>query len=259
MKRVFKSKEIPKQLKIFSESFPHEQWERFRRHSRRGYKEVKAQILRDQRGLCAYCEISIKLAENEAEIDDFRVEHFFPKGETEDHGRNWHLKWQNMLGVCHGGSQKGVAGADWRYSDRKTDRTCDVPKGGKDLSDIILNPLKIPANKRLFKYLAYNGKMLVDEATCPPYYARKAKNTIKELNLNAARLKRMRLVVIQTLQDELEANLARGMELEESLDLLAELFLAPDKDGNYTAFFTTIRWYLGEAAEKFLSARCYRI
>ena len=259
MKKVFKSKIVPKKLQQFTQAFPHESWERFRRHSRRGYKEVKAQIFKDQKGLCAYCEINIKFAEREDDVDDFRVEHFCPKGETVDGGKNWHLQWDNMLGVCHGGSQKYVTDADWRYSARKNDRSCDIPKGGRNLARTILNPLKIPANIRLFRYGEQDGRMLVDHETCPPHLARKARNTINELNLNARRLRRMRAMVVQALREEIEMYLRQGMPLEECLELLAKTFLAPDDKGRCQAFFSVIRWYLGPAAEDFLAKSGYEI
>ena len=146
MKRVYKSPATPERLRSYVKAFPDETWEHFRRRNRRGYREVKQQLLRDQHGLCAYCEISIKLAEFEDNVDDFRVEHFFPKVATEFEKHNYHLDWHNLLGVCHGGSQPYVSDPEWRYSSRKNDRSCDVPKGGKPISERILNPLKIPAS-----------------------------------------------------------------------------------------------------------------
>ena len=82
MKRVYKSPATPERLRNYVKAFPQETWEHFRRRNRRGYREVKQQLLQDQHGLCAYCEIRIKLAECEENVDDFRVEHFFPKVEN---------------------------------------------------------------------------------------------------------------------------------------------------------------------------------
>ena len=74
MKRIFKSPQAPEGLRKFAEENPYETWERFRRANRRGYREVKKQLLKDQHGLCAYCEINITFADEEGEVDDFRVE-----------------------------------------------------------------------------------------------------------------------------------------------------------------------------------------
>ena len=254
MKRIFKRLQEPELLKQYRTMYPDEIWEHFRRRCRKGYKEVKKAILEDQHGLCAYCEIGIKFAENENEVDDFRVEHFYPKA-----GTNYHLDWKNLLGVCHGGSQPDVPNPQWRFSNYKKDRSCDVPKGGKEITRRILNPSQIPAEHRLFRYAEHTGRMYVDEASCPERLRKKAKNTIKELNLNAPRLMRMRKVAIQALEDEISLNVESGVELDDILQELAENLLLPDECGRTAPFFTVIRWYLGDAAERVLAARNYKI
>lgn len=259
MKRIFKTPEMPEELRKFTELYPDETWEHFRRGNRRGYREVKKQLLKDQHGLCAYCEINIKFADDEGEVDDFRVEHFFPKSETDFGKHNYHLDWQNLLGVCHGGSQPNVEDAEERFSRRKIDRSCDVPKGGKPISERILNPLEIPSDMRIYRYAAHTGRMIVDEESCPPELQRKARNTIRELNLNAPRLMRMRREAIQVLEDEIENALNSGEDMEAFLTVLAESFLLPDSEGNCQAFFSLIRWFLGPAAENVLSKYNYAI
>ena len=119
---------------------------------------------------------------------------------------------------------------------------------------MILNPLKIPGRVRLFAYVEHSGKMLVDKTSCPPKLWRKAERTIKELNLNAPRLMRMRLAVIQKLEDDIAAELEQGEQLEDVLTMLAETCLVPDYDGMSLPFFSVLRWYLGEAAEKVIAA-----
>ncbi|MBQ2975400.1 MAG: TIGR02646 family protein, partial [Phascolarctobacterium sp.] len=104
MKRVYKREQEPELLKSYRTRYPDAKWDKFRRRFTRGYRQVKQAIIEDQRGLCAYCEISIKMKEDYTEVDDFRVEHFYPKGATQDGGHNYHLDWRNLLGVCHGGS-----------------------------------------------------------------------------------------------------------------------------------------------------------
>lgn len=259
MKRVNKLPFPPESLRRYAKRYPAETWEHFRRHTKNGYKEVKQQIYMDQHGLCAYCEISIRLAQDTDDVDDFRVEHFYPKSETEKNGKNWHLNWHNMLGVCHGGSQKSVPEAEWRYSANKSDRSCDVPKGGKNIVSTILNPLEIPAEIPIFRYVEHSGKMVVNKGTCPPDLFTKANNTIRELNLNARRLKRMRMVVINVLQDEIEAGLKLGLSFEECLKRLAAGLLSPDEEGLYRPFFSVIRWYLGPYAEKYLAATNFEV
>ena len=129
-----------------------------------------------------------------------------------------------------------------------------MPKGGKPITATILNPLKIPGKVRIFAYVEHSGKMLVDQSTCPRKLWNRAERTIKELNLNAPRLMRMRLAVIHKLQDDIAAELEQGEQLEDVLTMLAETCLVPDYEGLSLPFFSVIRWYLGEAAEKVLAA-----
>lgn len=133
MKRVRKSAEIPDRLFLYAQLHPHDTWDKFHHRDRNGYKQVKQQLIKDQYGLCAYCEISIRLTDNEDLVDDFRVEHFHPKTGTENHEHNYHLDWNNMLGACHGGSHPYVEDAKYRYSASKKDRSCDVPKKAVNL------------------------------------------------------------------------------------------------------------------------------
>lgn len=259
MKRVRKSAEIPDRLFLYAQLHPHDTWDKFHHRDRNGYKQVKQQLMKDQYGLCAYCEISIRLTDNEDLVDDFRVEHFHPKTGTENHEHNYHLDWNNMLGACHGGSHPYVEDAKYRYSAAKEDRSCDVPKGCKSLDTRILNPLEIPGNIRLFKYDPFSGEMQVDETQCEGKLRKRAKVTIKELNLNAPRLKRLRKAVLDVLQEQVDASLQQGRPLALILSELAEELLDPGQDGRYPDFFTAIRWFLGEAAEDFLRKRDFVI
>ena len=259
MKRVQKSPEEPELLARYRQRYPHDTWDRFHHRSRDGYRQVKRQILRDQHGLCAYCEINIKLTDEEDRVDDFRVEHFHPKVGTEKEERNFHLEWKNMLGVCHGGSQPRVAEAGYRFSKAKEDRSCDVPKGGRSINTEILNPLQIPAKERLFAFDSFSGKMSVDTTSCPEMLRKKAENTITELNLNAPRLRRLRLAVIEVLQEQVKELTEQGFSVEEAVEQMARELLIPNSENNYLAFFTTIRWFLGEAAENVLREQGYMI
>ena len=90
MKRVQKSPEEPELLTRYRQRYPRDTWDKFHHRSRDGYRQVKRQILQDQHGLCAYCEINIKLTDEEARVDDLRVAHFHhkvgtAKREREDH------------------------------------------------------------------------------------------------------------------------------------------------------------------------------
>ena len=256
MKRIYKRSLEPSRLKWYRERWPHETWDRFHRYDREGYRQIKQYLLEDQHYLCAYCEIDIKfvdsLTDKEGTIDDFRVEHYVAKSGTENSKHNYHLDWWNMLGVCHGGSQAKVVDPKRRYSKLRSDRTCDVPKSDKPISGEILNPLKIPKRQRLFCYAENSGKMLVDEKTCPANLLTKAENTIRELNLNAPRLMRMRKAVIDKLDEKVLEEQAAGRNFEEILRELAQMFLIP-YDNRSLPFFSVMRWYFGKYAEELIA------
>lgn len=260
MKRIYKLPEEPRYLERYRIKYPNENWEHFRRYSPKGYEEIKERLLTEQHCLCAYCEIDIKQTEEDGVVDDFRVEHFYPKKGTEDGEHNYHLDWQNMLGVCHGGSQALVVEPERRFTKAKTEHSCDVPKSDKAISDKILNPLEITMEKRIFHYSS-KGKMFVDDKYCPEELKEKAENTIKELNLNSVRLQRLRREVIQKVQDELFKLTADPELTPEELDAieldLAYVWLTPNAEGKYLPFFSAIRSVLNEGAEQYLAEQGY--
>ena len=112
---------------------------------------------------------------------------------------------------------------------------------------------------RIYRYAAHTGRMIVDEDTCPPELVRKARNTIRELNLNAPRLMRMRREAVMMLEDEIENALAAGEGYGRIFKCACRKFLLPDDNGNCQAFFSLIRWFLGPAAENVLSKYGYAI
>lgn len=262
MKRIYKNSEEPHYLERYRLKYPNENWEHFRRYSPKGYEEIKARLLEEQHGLCAYCEIDLKHTEEDGVVDDFRVEHFYPKKGTEDEEHNYHLDWQNMLGVCHGGSQAQVVDPEKRFTRMKSEHSCDVPKSDKAISEIILNPLEITMEKRLFHYSS-KGKMFVDDKYCPEELREKAENTIRELNLNCGRLQRLRREVIQRVQDELFAITCNPDLTPEELDEvereLAYAWLTPNMEGKYLAFFSAIRSVLNRGAEEYLAEQDYKV
>lgn len=256
MKRIYKSPFEPPRLKRYRERYPNETWDRYHRYDREGYREIKQMLLNDQHYLCAYCEIDIKFADEltnaPGTIDDFRVEHYIAKKDTENSSHNYHLDWWNMLGVCHGASQSKVVDSQHRYSRLSADRTCDVPKSDKPIADNILDPLKIPKRTRLFCYAENSGKMMIDEKNCPASLKERAENTIKELNLNAPRLMRMRKAVIDKLNDQVAEEQAQGKDFDTILTELAQIMLIPFENKSLP-FFSVMRWYFGKYAESLIS------
>ncbi|CUB02272.1 retron system putative HNH endonuclease [Marinomonas fungiae] len=253
MKKVSKGIE-PARLRHYRTQQPANTWEQFRSTQDRRI-ETQQRLIVDQGGLCAYCEIDLLQSTGHDE-SDFRVEHFHPKsGQSTPH--NWHLDWQNLLGCCHGGSQRNVVDAGNRFT--SPDSSCDVPKGDKNLDGVILNPLLIPAFPRLFSCDRASGHFSVDANNCllANINAQTAQNTIDELHLDAERLKRLRSAVLNDLNAQLQTLVTQGMSIGIARERLAKAILRKNASGHWPKFFTSIRSYLGDAAETHLSAINY--
>ena len=253
MKKVLKSAAPPPALNRYFQCNPRDDWNQFHDNDGEGYKEVKRQLRLDQRCLCAYCEIDLAAGEGKG-LDDFRVEHFYPKN-PHNPPPNHSLDWHNIIAVCTGGNFRSVTIKE-RFT--SPDTSCDVPKGNHNWTDMILNPLTdIPAFPRLFRYEEHTGAMAVDESTCPPHLIPKAEMTILKLRLSPApthkiptpRLHRFRKAVLDKLREEVARLLADGLDEESAAQRLAEENFSDNPTMPFPAFFTCIRWYLGAAAE----------
>lgn len=85
-------------------------------------QELRAALVREQRGLCCYCLCRIVPIELQMKIEHWRSQRRYPADQ---------LLYGNLMGACKGGElpQPG--------EERDVDRHCDTSKGDKDLS---LNP-----------------------------------------------------------------------------------------------------------------------
>lgn len=275
MKKVSKSRPEPEILSNFREENPKASWKRkketkregsFKGDAGKGQREVYTQILANQRGLCAYCEIN--LTPDGVGKNDFRVEHFHPEGVVDDH--NYSLDWDNLLGVCHGGSEKDVADKQQRYTHIPDNRRCDVPKGSKNWVGEILNPLiDIPVSPPLFRFVPLGdgsmdddaGKIEVDDINYPPdLYPdlyEKAQKSISRLRLNAPQLRELRLAIMTQLREQLFILQQSGDSEDQAYEELAEQELTLSNDGHWNPFFTCIRWILADKAEDYLQKNNY--
>lgn len=245
MKKIKKNPTEPKALHDYKRRHPNATWGQFCKQKRK--KKVVNQLRSDQGGICCYCEIDLAVG-GDQERNDRRVEHFIPKSKKGT--RNYHLEWGNLFACCHGGAEKYVVFAKERYT--APDLHCDAIKSDKDLSRDILNPLRIPAFPCLFKFSRNTGKMSVDVAACKMAHVRPAKatRTINELNLNQKKLCNNRKNELDSVNSHLVNLMGRGLSLADARDRMARSLLRKNKDGNWPRFFSAIRNYLGEAAEK---------
>jgi uncharacterized protein (TIGR02646 family) len=256
MKKVNKKAIIPIKLDEYFKDNPTATWEKFKNECQTGYKTLLTEIKNNQGGVCCYCEITFY--DDKGIRDDFRVEHFHPKSDTSSI-KNWNLIWTNLLGCCHGGSDRSVLGAT-RFIQNKKHHHSDVLKGEKPWDDEILNPLsEIPAFPPIFK-VSSDGKMKVLKNNCNTTGTsiKKAENCLdeKKLNLNSPVLIGWRKTVIDKLRSQTiktnDINLIR-----ENMEELLLAHLAKDSHGNFRDFFTTVRSYLEEDAEVFLKQQNY--
>lgn len=246
----------PKELLEFKQNQPEGTWNDFR-NERAYYSEVLNQLIRDQSGLCAYCEIDLKDGHGIG-LSDSRVEHFHPKSLLLD-GESVHLEWTNLLASCHGGSARGVVDSAERFS--APDLSCDAYKEDDDLTDIILNPLKIPAFPRLFDCSRATGRLSIsNEVKDKPEYDQliaQAEASIERLNLNADRLTRLRKAALDKLNSDLRFELTT-QNIDEVMPKLITSRLSKNKAGVWMPFFTSIWSYFGASATRHLHSIKYQ-
>ncbi len=253
MKKIFKGTE-PSLLSTYRSTYPNNKWVQFRNNNKRRI-QTQVQLKNDQNGICAYCEIDLREKDATGE-SDFRVEHFHPKDDSST-SHNWNLDWNNLLGCCHGGSQRNVTDAIIRFSSH--DNSCDIPKKNKNLDGVILNPLQLPAFPALFSCNRSSGLLIVNVANCQQagVAETKAQQTICELKLDAPRLNRFRATVLNALYSQLQLKLSTGSTLEQACSQLAQAHLCKNSQQHWPAFFTSIRSYLGKEAEQHLQSIGY--
>lgn len=157
VKTVCKGTE-PSTLAHFRSSRPKATWDQMCNDTQFGgqqvYKDIRSQVVRDQGGLCAFCEIEVR--------DNVplkcHVEHFHPKSDkTSSH--NWALDWNNMLAVCNGGCNPSISAPGFYLEPLDRNLSCDAHKDkmmqkgrlSSNCEGWILNPVHLIAFPRLFR------------------------------------------------------------------------------------------------------------
>jgi uncharacterized protein (TIGR02646 family) len=227
-------------------------------------RDCREHAVRDQYGLCAYCEQEI--AAHDAL--HCRIEHFHPKSDrTGTH--NWALDWNNMLAVCDGGER--TPAQKRTIHPLPANLSCDAHKnhalqsGGLpvDCEGRLLNPLDITAFPNLFVLDKGTGHLDADDAVCraAPMPGNKqastselVRYTIKVLNLNCERLATKRRLLVVDIDQRKKRLRQKGIPpADMPRKLIARYFSA-----QWPEFFTTIRCCLGQAAEEYLQSVDYR-
>lgn len=248
---------FPNPLTIFSNTNPYATWEDFRNHNdSQDYKELKKQMLKEQGGLCAYCEKKVDDLGNHEQ----RIEHFHNKSDDSNPHKNWALDWNNLLLVCLGGSTHE---AKIKY--HPSHLSCDAHKETQGLpaacEGYYLNPVHIQTTVRLFDFDKATGRLQVNRLACehlaglPNHYnddwCLLVEKTIEILNLNSHRLCTDRLQVMHQYNKQIKK--FRERNDKDGFQKIAEREFSK----KFTNFFTTWRSLLGEHAERYLESIDY--
>lgn len=248
----------------YATDHPEGRWDDFRCHDGGmgpggAYASIREQMIKDQGGLCGYCETQIA----DVAAHKQRVEHFHSKRDTEVGVKNWDLDWQNIFAVCIGGSD----------SDQDThllpeNLSCDAYKEhaiGKGQLPVacegyVINPLEMPAFPRLMQFDRRTGKLTPDREACAQVNLAGnrldsteslVENTIRVLNLNCDRLNQQRREVLFAFERVVKA--ARKANDMEIFQKLCNRWFSI----RWPTFFTTRRALLADHAEDYLSQAGY--
>ncbi|MBC2711120.1 MAG: TIGR02646 family protein [Desulfosarcina sp.] len=192
------------------------------------YPPVKEALLKEQNGLCCYCESAISDQEGH---QDSHIEHYEPQacnpGRTFD--------YTNMACSCNG----GVDG----------DRHCGHKKGRKYDSALFINP-SMEASDNLFFYNVEGGIGPSEEASEDQVKERVA-FMINTLNLDCPKLTGMRKAhgrgVVEMINGLMEA------EALDQLHEMAVFHLKPDENNQRQAFFSLSRQLFGKIGREVLA------
>ena len=243
MKKVFKS-DPPNSLTNFQTRNPGATWEEFRDNNQgNDYRKLKKLIFdSDQGKLCAYCEVRV----DNIDISKRRIEHIHNKSSHLEDGntKNWALDWDNVIGVCLGGSD----------SNRSTyqlprNLSCDSFKDHKNIDhNEILNPLQVTSVPSYFSLDKRNGNLMVNNELQDDSLKALVEKTIRNLNLNCDRLCANRLEILKLYNREIKK--ARDVNNRNIFEYLCDKWFSH----RWQSFFTTRRILLGSYAENYLQS-----
>lgn len=286
MKAIAKSDE-PTSLTGYRAACAESTWEEMKNDPQHGgqtaYREIKRQLVRDQRCLCVFCERPISTGMSDDEIEsakkDQAVEHFHPKSDL-TRPPNWALCWETMWAVCLGGSDRPRDGEPHdpdRYMpplpenlscDKFKDHQIDAGKLPLSPEGWIACPEEMPASPILFQFASdasiephsVNAETFAFATNHLAGTRELLSETIRHLNLNCNRLRRRRSLIKNMLEKRIQGMRKQqpGASPSEVLLLLARRLFTDNPDAPWSEFFTLLRWRLGEAAETRLTELDYR-
>ena len=208
MKRVNKSIALPDLVAFVSDCKP-VAWNDLRCYqSGILYESVRNRLFQDQNWLCAYCES--KISDCKSNKHNQRVEHFHSKSDQSNVRYDITFDWNNLIGVCLGGTEYKVKG----LFEMPENESCDVHKetiesksviNSKNWHGVVLFPPNIPAEVYFFDFELSTGKIVPNVTVCNKAIIEPNKfkttlqlvqNTIDVFNLNCRRLNEARREIL---------------------------------------------------------------
>lgn len=281
MKKCAKLHE-PDSLIEYINSQPESTWEAMKNDPHHGgikaAKETKVSLVRGQRCLCAFCEISIATNCSDDAINENnskqRVEHFHPKSDT-NRPPNWNLYWQNLWVVCLGGSRQSDDDKISGLYPLPQNLSCDAFKDyqiasgnlGNEPEGWLLSPDDVPAFPPIFQYspdgIPEPHKTNCNNVVFPRnQYASSQElvaKTIEHLNLGCYRLSERRRIAKAQLEKRIETarRASPGVPVEDVMLGIVRRLFGADPNSPWPEFFSLLRWRLGASAEDHLRSIGY--
>ena len=187
--------------------------------------ELRAQLLQEQKYICAYCGQKLRVVEKENGIPKMKTEHFIAQNDTVEND----LKYQNLLGCCLG------------WDDKKGENHCDSKKGASPLNHI-QNPASLRTRDRT---ICYKVRIKSEEVLIFSSDKEKDDELNKVLNLNHQYLQNRRF---QIWKNEIHKQLGDRWTIARAEAVRQTYFNTPN--GEHKEFKDFVLWYLEDWLSK---------
>lgn len=251
----------PQGLNSFTTASPDERsWRVFHQEHRDAYDEVIWALEQRQRGICAFCELSLH---TDTPTPARQVEHWRPKSLDQTSATNYTFDISNFHASCLGGSSAHHK-PPFRLGvkDPKSNLSCGQKKDDIDPSSLNPAPYRpsdIPIDPVIFTYGIDGVISPSPEAYTYGFDPDRLQVTIDFLGLNCDRLVQARLVVLNDLDDRFMFHYDSATSPVDD-DRIAYALAEVAKEYTWwdgeplTRFITVLRAYVGSANDNHLFA-----
>jgi uncharacterized protein (TIGR02646 family) len=187
--------------------------------------ELREQLLREQKYVCAYCGQKLLIVENENGVAKMKTEHFTPQNDKIEND----LNYRNLLGCCLGGQNM------------KGECYCDSKKGETPLL-YVQNPSILSNRDRTIRYKV---SVKSEEVLILSSDTNKDNELNKVLNLNHQYLQSRRF---QIWKNEIHRQLGEKWTVVRAEQIRQAYFDTPN--GQHKEFKDFVLWYLDDWLSK---------